>query len=224
MKPKAEPGSSASATGSADRGPGAAIFEELVRFYDSRISALKQTRDAMEEAKPVLTPPDTPGGGSDESGTSQTHMRNRALLAMELLVEMIDEMTLDLVFETHFELKQSMAICSLCNSRCQSKILAALQPAGADASGAADMFECGNCQRSFPAPRFASHMDKCMGLSSRRTATRRSAIDSAASTPSNLLASYDSSSEQSTDRKRKLGAAKDATAAARKKARRKLLG
>ncbi|KAI7826741.1 hypothetical protein BX661DRAFT_183385 [Kickxella alabastrina] len=65
------------------------------------------------------------------------------------------------------------------------------------------MCECLNCQRSFPAARFASHMDKCMGLSSRRTATRRSAVNSAASTPNYPLANYDSSSEQSTDRKRK---------------------
>ncbi|KAJ1772870.1 hypothetical protein LPJ54_004583, partial [Coemansia sp. RSA 1824] len=48
--------------------------------------------------------------------------------------------------------------------------------AGLDAAAGtqvgADMFECPSCQRSFPAARFAAHMDKCMGLSSRRAATR----------------------------------------------------
>ncbi|KAJ2420382.1 hypothetical protein GGF47_004335 [Coemansia sp. RSA 2524] len=69
--------------------------------------------------------------------------------------------------------------------------------AGLDAAAGtqvgADMFECPSCQRSFPAARFAAHMDKCMGLSSRRAATRRSAANSASSTPAHA-AGYESSS------------------------------
>ncbi|KAJ1814153.1 hypothetical protein LPJ56_004934 [Coemansia sp. RSA 2599] len=143
-----------------------------MRFYESRIEALKSTRDALETAKPVLTPPSTPpdSGGSSGDGL-QT--RSRALLALELLTEMVDDLTMDVVFETHFEAKQSIAVCSNCNTRCQSKTVSSIQALSANADAGADMFECVNCQRAFPAARFASHMDKCMGLSSRRTATRR---------------------------------------------------
>ncbi|KAJ1647663.1 hypothetical protein LPJ64_000968 [Coemansia asiatica] len=217
MKQKTEAG--ISDTGSADRKPQSQAFEELMRFYESRIEALKSTRDSLETAKPVLTPPSTPPGSSVGDGDLQT--RNRALLALELLAEMVDDLTMNVVFETHFEAKQSIAVCSNCNTRCQSKTVSGIQASSASADTAADMFECQSCQRSFPAARFASHMDKCMGLSSRRTATRRTAPNSAASTPNYPLANYDSSSEQSADRKRKsgLGSAKDA--AVRKKARRK---
>ncbi|KAJ2703904.1 hypothetical protein FB645_003724 [Coemansia sp. IMI 203386] len=219
MKQKPDANSGSSGPGGADKKPHNPAYDELMRFYENRIAALKNTRDSLESAKPVLTPPSTPPG-SGGSGELQT--RSRALLALELLTEMVDDLTMDIVFETHFEAKQSIAMCSNCNTRCQSKTVSGIQASSASADAGADMFECANCQRSFPAARFASHMDKCMGLSSRRTATRRSAANSAASTPSYPLANYDSSSEQSADRKRKsgLGASKDA-AGVRKKIKRK---
>ncbi|KAJ2597086.1 hypothetical protein GGF39_003199 [Coemansia sp. RSA 1721] len=206
MKQKPDANSGSSGPGGADKKPHNPAYDELMRFYENRIAALKNTRDSLESAKPVLTPPSTPPG-SGGSGELQT--RSRALLALELLTEMVDDLTMDIVFETHFEAKQSIAMCSNCNTRCQSKTVSGIQASSASADAGADMFECANCQRSFPAARFASHMDKCMGLSSRRTATRRSAANSAASTPNYPLANYDSSSEQSADRKRKYNAPRD---------------
>ncbi|KAJ1994587.1 hypothetical protein EDC05_001504 [Coemansia umbellata] len=217
MKPKAENtgsggSSSMGATGSGEINDATAIFDELLRYYDSKISALRQTRESLEDSKPVLTPPSTPRGGgeSDSVNAIQKHPRNRAMLSLELLADMVDDMAMGIVFETVFEAKQSVGIYSLCNTRCRCGVSStsfSTGDAGADGPSSqeaiSDMFECPNCQRSFPAARFASHMDKCMGLSSRRAATRRSAANSAGSTPSNALANYDSSSEQSADRKRK---------------------
>ncbi|KAJ2236968.1 hypothetical protein IWW45_001367 [Coemansia sp. RSA 485] len=142
MKQKPEASSGSSGPGGADKKPHNPAYDELMRFYENRIAALKNTRDSLESAKPVLTPPSTPPG-SGGSGELQT--RSRALLALELLTEMVDDLTMDIVFETHFEAKQSIAMCSNCNTRCQSKT----------------------------------------------------------STPNYPLANYDSSSEQSADRKRK---------------------
>ncbi|KAJ1722374.1 hypothetical protein LPJ53_003205 [Coemansia erecta] len=216
MKLKAE--GNMGGTGKADKKSPTAAYEELMQFYENKIEALKNTRDALDNAKPVLTPPSTPPGGSS-SGSSRNELqtRSRALLAFELLTEMVDDLTMDIVFETHFQAKQSIVTCSCCNTKCQSKIISSIQEANANIDNTTEAFECLDCNRSFPAARFASHMDKCMGLSSRRTATR-----SAASTPNNPPTNYDSSSEQSADRKRKpaLGSTKD-TAATRKKLKRK---
>ncbi|KAJ2787088.1 hypothetical protein GGI15_001021 [Coemansia interrupta] len=213
MKPKAE--GSTGSTGKPDKKSPTAAYEELMQFYDNKIEALMNTRNALDNAKPVLTPPSTPpgGSGSNSSGSSRNELqtRSRALLALELLTEMVDDMTMDIVFETHYQAKQSIVTC-------QSKIIGSIQEANANIDNSSESFECLDCNRFFPAARFASHMDKCMGLSSRRTATR-----SAASTPNNPPTNYDSSSEQSADRKRRpaYGSAKDAAAATRKKLKRK---
>ncbi|KAJ1824907.1 hypothetical protein LPJ60_000362 [Coemansia sp. RSA 2675] len=175
------------------------VYEDLLKFYESKIDALRQTRDALESANTGGTTSgntsssnSSSGHASDDAGASKW---SRALLAMELFAEMIDDMMMDVVFETHLEAKQ-------CASTCQSDANV-VQPDAVAADGsspgvAADQFECPSCQRPYPAARFASHMDKCMGLSSRRAATR-----SAVSTPSYPAASYESSSEHSMDRKRK---------------------
>ncbi|KAJ2734351.1 Ataxin-7-like protein 3 [Coemansia sp. BCRC 34962] len=205
------------------------VFEELLKYYESKIDALKQTRDALESAHTGSTSSgnssSSSGHGSDDAGSSKW---SRALLAMELFAEMIDDMMMDVVFETHVEAKQCASSCAVCSTQCQSDAnVVQMDVTAADGSSpgvAADLFECPNCQRPYPAARFASHMDKCMGLSSRRAATR-----SAVSTPSYPAASYESSSEHSMDRKRKpavtssSAAAKDSLLAAsgRKKAKRK---
>ncbi|KAJ2034342.1 Ataxin-7-like protein 3 [Coemansia sp. S16] len=197
------------------------VFEELFKYYETKIDALKQTRDALASAQMgsgtsgnSSSSSSSSGHGSDDAGSSKW---SRALLAMELFAEMIDDMMMDVVFETHLEAKQ----CASASNVVQVDGIAA---DGSSPGVAADLFECPNCQRPYPAARFASHMDKCMGLSSRRAATR-----SAASTPSYPPASYESSSEQSMDRKRKPAAmsggssAKDSSlaAAGRKKTKRK---
>ncbi|KAJ1851059.1 hypothetical protein LPJ73_003177 [Coemansia sp. RSA 2703] len=113
MKPKAE--GSTGSTSKADRKSSTAAYEEMMQSYESKIEALKQTRDALDNAKPVLTPPSTPPSGSSNMDGLQT--RSRALLALELLTEMVDDLTMDIVFETHFQAKQSIVTCSCCNTK-----------------------------------------------------------------------------------------------------------
>ncbi|KAJ2082459.1 Ataxin-7-like protein 3 [Coemansia sp. RSA 988] len=189
MKPKAEGGDSAA-------------FDELLHYYDSKIDMLRLARNSLETAKPAITPPASPDGNDSEPPS-------RALLALELYQEMIDELMMGVVFETHYETKQNAAVCVLCNTQCQlddndnGGNNSSSQPSGSQ--GITDAFECPSCQRSYPAARFAAHMDKCMGLSSRRAATRsRSAVNSTASTPAHPSGNYDSSSEHSADRRRRL--------------------
>ncbi|KAJ2160163.1 hypothetical protein GGF46_002476 [Coemansia sp. RSA 552] len=165
---------------------GPAVFEELLQKYEARIAALRQTREALTSTDPEHSgasdddDDDDDGGGSDDGGKPPY---SRALLTLELFQEMVDDMTMDVVFETHCEAKQLAAVCALCGTRCRCGG-AALSPQP-DNEAASDAFECPNCQRSYPAARFAAHMDKCMGLSG---------ATSAASTP---VQGYESSSEQS---------------------------
>ncbi|KAJ1950081.1 hypothetical protein EC988_004520, partial [Linderina pennispora] len=81
------------------------VFEELMQYYDDKISSLKRAREALEEAKPVMVP---------EKGEGA---RSRALLAMELVTELVDDMMMDVVFEAHFEAKQRQAVCASCHTR-----------------------------------------------------------------------------------------------------------
>ncbi|KAJ1849362.1 hypothetical protein LPJ70_000518 [Coemansia sp. RSA 2708] len=151
-----------------------AVYDELLEHYERMISVMRQTRSALEQA---------PAPGEQRPTT-------RAELALELFQEMIEDMTMGVVFETHFEAKQLAGVCALCNTRYERWQVsglgsetaavffldadrAGLAVAEAEAGALADAFECPSCQRSFPAARFAAHMDKCMGLSSRRAATRR---------------------------------------------------
>ncbi|KAJ2304297.1 hypothetical protein IWW54_005452 [Coemansia sp. RSA 2705] len=155
-----------------------AVYDELLEHYERMISVMRQTRSALEQA---------PAPGEQRPTT-------RAELALELFQEMIEDMTMGVVFETHFEAKQLAGVCALCNTSGSVNpaetaavffldadsavpasvcVGAGLAVAEAEAGALADAFECPSCQRSFPAARFAAHMDKCMGLSSRRAATRR---------------------------------------------------
>ncbi|KAJ2717167.1 hypothetical protein H4R19_000111 [Coemansia spiralis] len=179
-----------------DGSSGMAVFEELLQHYEGRIGALRQARESLELARPA--------------GAAGGAARSRAALGLALFQEMVDELAMGAVFETHSEARQGAALCMLCNTQCQGGgcnvlLLPPPPPLAGLAGPGADAFECQSCQRAFPAARFASHMDKCMGLSSRRAATRsRSAANSAASTPVQGAGSYDSSSEHSADRRRRL--------------------
>ncbi|KAJ2549915.1 hypothetical protein EV175_004261 [Coemansia sp. RSA 1933] len=198
MRPKAEKPATGSGSHGASGGrtnEGTAIYEELLEYYNSKIDALRQTRDALEDAKPMLTLPSTPPSDSDqEIVVQQQQQRNRAFVSLELLADMVDEMAIAIVFETFFEARRGVGVYTISNTSCDCDALGAVSVAEntdsdthSSQGNGSDLFECPSCERSFPAARFASHMDKCMGLSGRRTATR----------------SYDSASERGADRKRK---------------------
>ncbi|KAG0338564.1 hypothetical protein BG000_003767 [Podila horticola] len=80
-----------------------------------------------------------------------------ASLSFEILSELLDEIVLDVVSESHREVKNMRSICPICKTNTQA-------------------YDCVHCQRSFPAQRYAPHLEKCLGLAGRassRVASRR---------------------------------------------------
>ncbi|KAG9065329.1 hypothetical protein KI688_002654 [Linnemannia hyalina] len=96
-------------------------------------------------------------------------------LAFEILGDLLDEIVLDVVSEAHREVKNMRTV---------------LVRAGQDIFGQnpqpsnSQTFDCVHCQRSFPAQRYAPHLEKCLGLagrSSSRAASRRMGAERAGS-------------------------------------------
>ncbi|KAI8599540.1 hypothetical protein EDD21DRAFT_379558 [Dissophora ornata] len=101
-----------------------------------------------------------------------------ASLSFEILGELLDEIVLDVVSEAHRDVKNMRSICPVCKTKCRNYVIRA----GLDIFGQnpqannSQTYDCVHCQRSFPAQRYAPHLEKCLGLSGRassRAASRR---------------------------------------------------
>ncbi|KAG0017591.1 hypothetical protein BGZ80_008134, partial [Entomortierella chlamydospora] len=110
--------------------------------------------------------------GSDIGGISM------ASLSFEILGELLDEVILDVVAESHRDVKNMRSNCPVCKTKCRNYV----SRAGVDIFGQnpqannSQTYDCVHCQRSFPAQRYAPHLEKCLGLSGRsssRAASRR---------------------------------------------------
>ncbi|KAG0083979.1 Ataxin-7-like protein 3 [Podila epicladia] len=90
-----------------------------------------------------------------------------ASLSFEILSELLDEIVLDVVSESHREVKNMRSI----------SVRAGLDIFGQNPqSNNTQTYDCVHCQRSFPAQRYAPHLEKCLGLAGRassRVASRR---------------------------------------------------
>ncbi|KAF9213330.1 Ataxin-7-like protein 3 [Podila verticillata] len=90
-----------------------------------------------------------------------------ASLSFEILSELLDEIVLDVVSESHREVKNMRSIF----------VRAGLDIFGQNPqSNSTQAYDCVHCQRSFPAQRYAPHLEKCLGLAGRassRVASRR---------------------------------------------------
>ncbi|KAF9918807.1 Ataxin-7-like protein 3, partial [Linnemannia zychae] len=118
--------------------------------------------------------------GSDPSAASL------ASLSFEILGDLLDEIVLDVVSESHREIKNMRTICPICKTKCRNYVVRA----GQDVFGQnpqpsnSQTYDCVHCQRSFPAQRYAPHLEKCLGLagrSSSRAASRRMGAERAGS-------------------------------------------
>ncbi|PVZ97969.1 hypothetical protein BB558_004074 [Smittium angustum] len=160
------------------------FYEQLSQVYDEHIQRLETSKSLLEG----LEPP------KDES------YEYRALLAEEIFSQVIEDFGLEIIFECHKEAKQAISTCSMCLTKAYVD-LPGVDIFGQDPQGGQnEALECPNCKREYPSGRFAAHMDKCMGLSSRRTATRRAGVTSNVSTP---VSSQSVDNHEETDRKRK---------------------
>ncbi|KAG0216401.1 hypothetical protein BGX28_002871 [Mortierella sp. GBA30] len=101
-----------------------------------------------------------------------------ASLSFEILGELLDELVLDVAVEAHRDVKNMRSVCPTCKTKCRSYVA---RP-GLDIFGQnpqtnnSQTYDCVHCQRSFPAQRYAPHLEKCLGLSGRassRAASRR---------------------------------------------------
>ncbi|KFH65244.1 hypothetical protein MVEG_08725 [Podila verticillata NRRL 6337] len=101
-----------------------------------------------------------------------------ASLSFEILSELLDEIVLDVVSESHREVKNMRSICPICKTKCRNYVVrAGLDIFGQNPqSNSTQAYDCVHCQRSFPAQRYAPHLEKCLGLAGRassRVASRR---------------------------------------------------
>ncbi|KAJ1928016.1 Ataxin-7-like protein 3 [Tieghemiomyces parasiticus] len=100
---------------------------------------------------------------------------------MDLYAELIDQYIFETVIEAHKDQKISGLPCGICHTRCQCFVTKpGLDIFGNDPSKipATETYLCTSCQRQYPAARYAPHLEKCMGLSSRRQPSRRAAAQS----------------------------------------------
>ncbi|KAF9209308.1 hypothetical protein BGZ49_005190 [Haplosporangium sp. Z 27] len=133
-----------------------ALFAKIHKEQGSQLELLRHTKRAMDKSI----------ASRDSSDIGATSM---ASLSFEILGELMDEIILDVVAETHRDAK---------NMRCRNYVVRA----GVDIFGQnpqannSQTYDCVHCQRSFPAQRYAPHLEKCLGLSGRsssRAASRR---------------------------------------------------
>ncbi|KAG0217106.1 hypothetical protein BGX33_011443 [Mortierella sp. NVP41] len=98
--------------------------------------------------------------------------------SFEILGDLLDEIVLDVVSEAHRDVKNMRTVCPICKTKCRNYVVRA----GQDIFGQnpqnnnSQTYDCVRCQRSFPAQRYAPHLEKCLGLagrSSSRAASRR---------------------------------------------------
>ncbi|CAG8587694.1 2793_t:CDS:10 [Gigaspora rosea] len=133
-----------------------------------------------------------------------TNIAPKAALAFSILCDLLDECTLDVIFEAHREAKLSTSICQICNTECRSFVV---QP-GLDIFGNhpqqnnSPTFECVNCQRPYPSKRYAPHLEKCMGLAGRnssRVANLRISSERNPSSPYTPVYSEDNINQSDSD-------------------------
>ncbi|KAG0057273.1 Ataxin-7-like protein 3 [Gryganskiella cystojenkinii] len=142
-----------------------ALFAKIHKEQASQLEVLKHTKRAMDKSINVR----------DASDIGSPSL---ASLSFEILGELMDDLILDVVTEAHRDVKNMRSICPICKTRCRNYIVRA----GLDIFGQnpqtnnSQTYDCVHCQRSFPAQRYAPHLEKCLGLSGRtssRNASRR---------------------------------------------------
>ncbi|KAJ1916614.1 hypothetical protein H4219_003678 [Mycoemilia scoparia] len=128
------------------------LFQDVLAKLDDHVQSLKRLKGHIQGyqaevklAKTRLQQSASSRGnqdGEDETAKLKSKKYCRATLALEIFGQLIDDLTIGVVYESHQEVKNVENICHYCSSR------------------------------TFPPTRYAAHLDKCMGLSGRRTASR----------------------------------------------------
>ncbi|KAK3843481.1 MAG: hypothetical protein J3R72DRAFT_111070 [Linnemannia gamsii] len=150
-----------------------ALFAKIHKDQASQLELLRHTKRAMD--KTIASSKE----GSESNATSL------ASLSFEILGDLLDEIVLDVVSEAHRDVKNMRTVCPICKTKCRNYVVRAGQDIfGQNPQPNSQSFECVHCQRSFPAQRYAPHLEKCLGLagrSSSRAASRRMGAERAGS-------------------------------------------
>ncbi|GJJ68292.1 SAGA-associated factor 11 [Entomortierella parvispora] len=142
-----------------------ALFAKIHKDQASQLELLRHTKRAMDKSI----------AARDASDVGAPSL---ASLSFEILGELMDDLILDVITEAHRDAKKMRSVCPICKNRCRNYIVRA----GLDIFGQnpqttnSQTYDCVHCQRSFPAQRYAPHLEKCLGLSGRtssRNASRR---------------------------------------------------
>ncbi|PVV02551.1 hypothetical protein BB560_002992 [Smittium megazygosporum] len=141
-------------------------FENLVSLYDDYTKRLKTAVKDLDKIEPVSRSSENP---------EKEQFTYKGVLAEEIFDQLITDFILEMVYNSHRDAKQSVSNCPLCLTKCRTYVdLPGVDIFGQDPTSSSQvLFKCESCQREYPSSRFANHMDKCMGLSSRRMASRR---------------------------------------------------
>ncbi|KAG0319298.1 hypothetical protein BGZ99_005194 [Dissophora globulifera] len=139
-----------------------ALFAKIHKDQASQLEMLRHTKRAMDRSM----------ASRDSSDAGAASM---ASLSFEILGELLDEIVLDVVSEAHRDVKTMRSICPVCKTKCRNygmeTLTMGLVRAGLDIFGqnpqsnSSQTYDCVHCQRSFPAQRYAPHLEKCLGLS-----------------------------------------------------------
>lgn len=116
----------------------------------------------------------------EEKPSTQTLRTNKAATAYSILGELVDECVLDLIFETHREAKLRAALCQICNTKCRTYVSAPTLDIFGNNPTETEQYPCENCKTLQTSSRYAPHLEKCLGLSTRgagRVARQRSGIN-----------------------------------------------
>ncbi|KAG0311276.1 Ataxin-7-like protein 3 [Linnemannia gamsii] len=159
-----------------------ALFAKIHKDQVSQLELLRHTKRAMDK---------TIASSKDSSDSAAASL---ASLSFEILGDLLDEIILDVVSEAHREIKNMRTVCPICKTKYglmdDKQPLLVVVRAGQDIFGQnpqpsnSQTFDCVHCQRSFPAQRYAPHLEKCLGLagrSSSRAASRRMGAERAGS-------------------------------------------
>ncbi|KAF9133326.1 SAGA-associated factor [Mortierella sp. 14UC] len=150
-----------------------ALFAKIHKDQASQLELLRHTKRAMDKTI-----------ASSKDG-SESNAASLASLSFEILGDLLDEIVLDVVSEAHKDVKNMRTVCPICKTKCRNYVVRAGQDIfGQNPQPNSQTFECVHCQRSFPAQRYAPHLEKCLGLagrSSSRAASRRIGAERAGS-------------------------------------------
>ncbi|KAI8086564.1 uncharacterized protein BX664DRAFT_336152 [Halteromyces radiatus] len=136
-------------------------FRKLVSEKNKEIDELEQVKNILQQHMPQLV----------KMSSSGSIEYSRAVIALKLLGDLMDECIYDVLSQVHRDVKLSKSKCQSCQTKCRCYVM---EP-GYDVFGNnfnmnnIPPHECVNCHKMIFTNRYAPHLEKCLGLSGRHS-------------------------------------------------------